>query len=154
MLKITFSVMGDVVLARALSRFGESCKDFTPAWSQIHDDFLLIESEQFQSQGTRANPWQPLSPDYAAWKAKYFPSMGILQLTGALLSEMSFSIPTRIEPLRLTMTPSIPYAYYHQKGTQKMPARKVIDLTENDKRGWIKIIQTHLVNKAKEEGLQ
>lgn len=156
MLTITFTIMGDVVLARGLSRFGDGIKDFSPAWNQILADFLRIEGEQFETEGHRAQrPWTPLSPTYAAWKEKNFPGRPILQLTGALWSQMTVGtgLNVSIHPLELRMQPTAYYALFHQQGTATMPARKVVDLTEEDKMGWMKILHNYVYDTAKRERL-
>ncbi len=156
MLVVTFTMLGDVVLARGISRYGDAVRDFSPVWDQIRNDFHRIESEQFDSQGSRAgHPWAPLSPTYEAWKAKHFPGRSILQLTGQMWGEFAVGVgmQTTIEPMRLTMTPSMQRAVYHQQGTRTMPQRKVVDLTEEDKMGWMKMIHNYVYDKAKEAHL-
>src|SRR3989304_2963583 len=109
MLTVTFTILGDVVLARGISRYGDSLRDFSPVWDLIRNDFHRIESEQFDSQGGRAgNPWQPLSPTYEAWKRKHFPGMPILQLTGMMWGQFGVGVgmQTTIEPMKLLMEPS------------------------------------------------
>jgi hypothetical protein len=147
--------MGEQVLARGLTRLSDGCKDLSPAWHQIHDNFLQIEREQFYSGGARSgHQWQPLSPSYAVWKAKHFPGKPIMQRTGAMMADFTSTIPTQIEPLRLTMTPATPYAIYHQQGRGFNPVRKVVQLTESDKTTWIEFISRHIRNQKSEAGLQ
>jgi phage gpG-like protein len=43
------------------------------------------------------------------------------------------------------------FAIYHQKGTSKMPARPLIQLTDEDKKRWVKYIQKYLVKQARAE---
>lgn len=156
MLTVTFTIMGDVVLARGLSRFGEGIRDFSPVWKQIHDDFLRIEGEQFKTEGARSgNPWAPLSPSYAAWKAKYFPGLPILQRTGQLFGQLAFGssgLVVEVEPLRLLMYPTAYYAAIHQQGSPMtgMPARPPVALTEDDKMGWMKMLHNFVYDKARE----
>jgi hypothetical protein len=50
-----------------------------------------------------------------------------------------------INPLSLRVGTSIPYARYHQTGGGRLPRRPVVDLTENDKTRWMKLIQAQLV---------
>jgi hypothetical protein len=156
MLTVTFTMLGDVVLARGISRYGDAVRDYSPVWDQIRNDFHRIEGEQFDSQGARGgNPWAPLSTSYEAWKQKHFPGMPILQLTGMMWGEFGVGVgmQTTIEPMKLTMTPSMQRAIYHQQGTRTMPQRKVVDLTEEDKMGWMKMIHNYIYDKAKEAHL-
>lgn len=156
MLVVTFTMLGDAVLARGISRYGDAVRDFSPVWDQIRNDFHRIEGEQFATEGARSgSPWAPLSPTYEAWKQKHFPGRPILQLTGMMWGEFGVGVgmQTTIEPMKLTMTPSMQRAIYHQQGTRTMPRRKVVDLTEEDKMGWMKMIHNYVYDKAKEAHL-
>lgn len=153
----TFTVAGDKQLVRSLSRFGEDVKDLRPAFRLIAASFREIERKQFESQGTYgAGGWVSLSPSYAEWKELNYPGRQILQLTGALMASLvgktSDSIE-EIEKLVMAIGSKLNYALFHQTGTGRMPARPVIKLTEEDKRGWMKILHKFLVSEAKREGL-
>ena|SRR3989304_4638249 len=153
-LTITFQIMGDVVLSRGLSRWGENIQNFTEVWVQIQDDFFQIESEQFSSQGARSGmPWAPLSLNYNAWKQRYYPGQPILQLTGELANEMTGGLISEITEKSLRMYPTLPRAAYHQRGNPRLPARPVVQLTEDDKMRWMKLIHRFVYEKAREEGL-
>jgi hypothetical protein len=150
------TILGDRVLSRALSRYADKINDFRPAWDSIHLDFVRIEEEQFNTQGGRSGTvWAPLSPTYAAWKEKYFPGRPILQLTTAMWSQFAVGTGMVVEktPLSLRMAPTLPCPRFHQQGTRTMPARKVVQLTEADKMGWMKILHNYSYDKAKEEHL-
>lgn len=152
----TINILGTQQVSRALSRYAEGIKDFTPAWSRIHQDFVQVEEQQFETQGARGGtPWAPLSPAYAAWKQKYFPGLPILQLTRSMWSQ--FAVGTgmllEIKPLSLHMRPTLDYPIFHQRGTKRMPARRVVQLTEADKVRWLKILHNYCYDKQKEAGL-
>lgn len=153
----TFTVHGDKQLSRSLSRFGEGAKDMRPAFRLIAKSFRAIEKKQFDSGGSYGSGgWAPLSLSYAEWKELNFPGMGLLQRTGALMASLVGKTDDSIEEIeKLTMSigTKLNYALYHQLGTPTMPARPIIELTEDDKRGWMKIIHRSLVGKAKKEGL-
>lgn len=154
-LTVTFTIMGDVVLARALSRFGDGVRDFSPVWEQIRNDFVRIGEEQFGTEGARSGqPWAPLSPTYAAWKEKHFPGRPILRLSGALWGQMSVGtgLFVDITPMSMLIYPTLFYAAIHQQGSPRtnMPARKVVALTEDDKVGWMKMIHGYVYDKARE----
>lgn len=152
MLYLRITVMGEDVLVRALSRFGEGVRNFTPVWEQIHLDFVQIEEQQFATQGGRGGAqWPALSPSYAAWKEKHFPGMPILQLTRAMWSQ--FAVGTGmlidIKPMSLRMAPTLTYPQWHQRGTGRMPARKVVQLIEDDKMRWMKLLHNYVYDKAR-----
>jgi len=153
--ELTFEVMGDVQLQRSFSRFTEDIKDFTPALEDIYQDFLEGERKQFESEGnTGSGGWAPLSPAYAAWKAQNFPGAPIMVRTGLLKESLLGNNPWSvkdIQPLGATFGTRIPYAAYHQTGTRKMPARPLVQLTEDQKTRWTKIIHRWLVEKVKQD---
>lgn len=85
----------------------------------------------FEEEG-RPVRWTPLSPRYAAAKARRFGAgLRILQRTGALRR----SITTRLEASALVASAHAPYAALHQSGTRRLPARPFLVLTESDKKG-------------------
>jgi len=158
MLTVTFTMLGDVQVARAFSRYGDTVKDFKPAWRRIREDFARIESEHFDSRGARSGaPWAPLSPGYAAWKATHFPGQPILRATGWMWSQLAVGTGLRVvlEPMRLVMAPTMPYAGIHQQGSPMtgLPMRKPVSLTEADKNSWMKILHNYIYDKAKEAHL-
>lgn len=158
MLEVRFTILGDQVLARGFSRFGDKIQDFRPLWEDLKVDFHRIEDEQFDSQGARGGtPWAPLSPRYEAWKAKYFPGQPLLRLTGWMWGV--FAVGTGMmyttEPLRLKIEPPMSYAGIHQRGNPRgnLPRRPVVVMTEADKENWVKRIHNYIYDKAKEEHL-
>jgi len=156
MLSIKFTMLGDVALARAVSRYGDAVRNFKPVWQKIREDFHRIEAAQFDTKGGRSGtPWAQLSPRYAAWKMKYFPGMPLLQLTGLMWAQFAVGTGMRtiIEPLKLLMAPTMQYPVYHQQGTKSSPMRKVVALTEADKSSWMKMIHNYIYDKAREAHL-
>jgi len=148
-------VAGDVQLARSLSRFGDGIKDFRPVWEQIVKSFWDIERKQFESEGGYGSGgWLPLSPSYAAWKEENYPGKPILQRSGALFESLTGQASGTIKQISdksLTIGTDVFYAIFHQKGSK---ARPPIDLTEQDKTAFMKLIQKYVVKQAKAGGLK
>lgn len=157
MIDLTFEVSGDKQLVRSLSRFGDDLKDMRPAFNEIIKLFQRIEKKQFDSEGSHGSGgWPDLNATYALWKSKNFPGKPILQRTQRLVFSLVKDTQDTVKvmkPMEFRMGTKVPYAIYHQEGTGRMPKRKVIDLSEEDKREWVKTIQRWLVNMAKQEGL-
>lgn len=142
MVRLRFAIDGDVQVSRVLDAATEAVSDLTPAWEQIAEDFRAEEEERFGG-----GEWAPLSPAYAAWKARHFPGKGILRRTGRLYESLtgeSQDSVADIEPLRLTLGTRTPYAVFHQRGTSRMPARPVIDLSPGFRRTAVRRVQRHL----------
>ena len=158
MVELYFEVEGDVQLARSFSRFGEGVEDMRPAFRQIMEAFFQIEKKQFASEGRYGSGgWESLSPTYALWKSRNFPGASILQRTRRMVLSLTGETSDTVKemsPKNFRIGTKVPYAGYHQTGTSRMPRRPVIELTESDKREWIKIVQRWLVNMAKQAGLR
>ena len=82
---------------------------------------------QFSAQGA-PDPWPNLSPRYAARKARKFPGRPLLVRTGRMVRGFGYQLNGET----LSITNSEDYATYHQTGTRKMPARKYLQLKDND----------------------
>lgn len=113
----------------ALNRMRTDIADWTPFWKNTFAPaFYRHTLEDFVLEGGRSGAsWKPLSPAYAAWKAKRFPGNGLLVRTGALkASLLSADAPQAIfrpSATGLEIGSSVPYALYHQTGTGRMPQR-------------------------------
>lgn len=131
-----------------LQRVGQGLRavadmDFVPFFERVVEpDFERIELEQFASQGARGEGggWAPLSPAYAAAKAKRFPGRPILEASGRMKGSLTqrghpdgFRRVTRDTYERGT---SVPYADAHARGSARMPARPPIGVTEADFDKW------------------
>ena len=155
MFQLTFEVDGDVQLSRAFSRFAEDVKDAREPFEEVAEDFRNIMSKQFGTEGTYGSGgWAPLSPNYAEWKARNYPGARILERTGLLRDSLEGANPytiREIRPLEMTVGTKVPYGIFHQRGTKKMPQRKIINLTEADKTRWTKIFHKWLVEQSRKE---
>lgn len=157
MIRLTFTIAGDVVLSEGLSRFADACTDYSPVWPDISDDFTRISEEQFDSQGARGgSQWTELSESYGKWKAKHFPGLPLLELSGQLRRSMTSELQIDAQPMKLWMGPLLPRATWHQQGipANNLPSRPVVSLNETDILSWVRMIQAYLVDKATEEGLR
>ncbi|MDD3494065.1 MAG: phage virion morphogenesis protein [Candidatus Thermoplasmatota archaeon] len=101
--------------------------DISPIADQIVGAFL---------DDNRANwnrGWEDLSPAYAAWKAKHYPTAGVLELTGTLkksLTARTGDTIVRKEPGGVKVGTRVPYAAYHQEGTKNLPPRPPMALSD------------------------
>jgi phage gpG-like protein len=55
---------------------------------------------------------------------------------------------TDITPNSLTLGTAISYARYHQTGTSRMPMRKIIELTKDQKYRWTYVMRMYLTGVA------
>lgn len=103
---------------------------------------------QFRRRGFPAR-WAPLSPEYAAWKAKHYPGKPILVRSGAMKAGFSWEAKKRsmrvINRVRAGQgRGSTPRWVYHQDGTATMPARRMLQITERDHQMLRKLMRNHL----------
>lgn len=145
---IRFEFFGEAQLNRTLERFALGAADASPAWNALADRFVALERRQFRSEGRAfSGGWSPLSPKYAAWKARHYPGKPILERTGELLRSLT-ERPLDVEvilPDRMVIGSAVTYGRYHQNGTPRMPQRRPVELSEAERREWVKVIQRFIV---------
>lgn len=148
-----FGVLGEAQIDRTLLSYSQALDDMRPAWDTLADRFARAEKRQFDTEGAYGGEsWSPLSPKYAAWKAKHYGTMPILQRERHLYTQLT-SQPFGVDVRELNMAmfgTALPYAKFHQDGDDNLPKRRVVALTDYEKRAWVKVIQEHLHNAAKE----
>lgn len=149
---LNLTISGETQILSALSRFGEYAEDLTHPFEEMATDFKQIEAKRFAAQGPG---WAPLSHDYAMWKAARYGSKPILQREGHLLGSLTggAGFVKEITATGMVLGTSVKYARFHQKGTGRMPARKVVDFEAADRTRWAKILQRHLVAAARKANL-
>jgi phage gpG-like protein len=117
-----------------LSRLLRLTDDISSAWPAVTQELRDIMAEQFTSQGAlgQTGRWAPLEGRYAARKRRQYPGRTILERTGALRASLQVSTGQSIverSPRALFFGTSVPYAGYHQSGTEKMPRRAIFAMT-------------------------
>lgn len=106
--------------------------DLRPIWGDVHRVFTQFIKQHFASQGGYVGePWVPLNPGYAAWKARNYGDKPMLRLTDRLYESLvdpkSPEHVYNVGPSFVEMGTSDPIGWYHQKGTKRgLPVRKVI----------------------------
>ena len=112
-----------------LDRFGENISNPQPLFEAMADEFAKVQAANFGSGGGMHGYWQPLSPEYAAWKEANYPGQPILTRTGELRDEMS-SRPFGVEVIdskRMVVGTALSYATFHQQGGGNLPQRRIIN---------------------------
>lgn len=148
-MRLHLSVFGDEQLERELLRFSAYAGSPTPAFHQIASDMRKQIEEQFDTEGRRGSGgWEMIKPSTIAAKAAAGLDPNILRATNALMESLTGSGGDHIEEVTddsLLLGSRNPYGKFHQKGTAKMPARKPIDFTELDRRGYLRTLQRYIV---------
>lgn len=112
-----------------LERWENQLDDSEPVFQSLARQFAKSQQQQFSKVGGHTGArWAPLSPRYAAWKARHYPGKPILQLSGDLkdsLTKRPFGVD-EVWDKGMVVGTAISYAKYHQNGTATMPARPII----------------------------
>jgi hypothetical protein len=136
---ISAKVTGGEQVGAMLAAVQRRARDLTDFWIDVFapqyfaqvQDLFTLEGQVRTSLGTFGpGHWAPLSPEYAAWKARHFPDKGILERTGRLresvrwdgraLGQDGYFVPG---PRSVFFGTDVPYGRFHQDGTKRMPAR-------------------------------
>ncbi len=111
---------------RAMMRRGE---DFKSVFRWARRELERANIANFASQGAASGqPWMPLDDQYARWKLEHYGPLPILIRTGTLAESLSRlrGRPNEIDRTKAVFGTDVKYAKYHQHGTYKMPARKIV----------------------------
>ena len=135
MFQLRIRVDGEEQLARGFEISERHADDLSAPLRDAAEILRQSIGQNFASEGGNVGGWAPLSPDYREWKESHFPGMPILVRTramrAAILSESAFTVEKR----RMVYDPDAPaYAIFHQRGTSRMPQRKVVQITKDDAR--------------------
>lgn len=134
-MNVNVSVEGQRELIAAFEKVQDGVADLRKLniWLKVRQAFYRVIKGQFADEGSgRSGKWQELSSPYKEIKAKKYGNKPILQATGRLYRGMTGGSGTYVEEKATEMTvgTKVPYAGHHQKGTRKMPARPIVDLTD------------------------
>lgn len=148
--RLEFEFFGEVQVNRTLERVALAAEDARPAWEAIANRFVAVERRHFRAEGGdkgSTGKWAPLSPRYAAWKARHYPGKPILERSGELLRSLTVR-PLDVEvilPDRMVIGSAVAHGRYHQAGGPNLPRRRPVDLPDAERREWVKVLQRFLI---------
>ena len=146
MIDLRLEVNGTKQVEQKLHIAADHISDFSPAFRDIKNSFIRYQRQEFASQGAYGGfAFAPLSPKYAKWKAKNHPGKRILEISGDLRKSMTSGLQVVTSPRRMVMWSDSTIAGYHQDGTEKMPARKMVAVPREEKRDWVRFLQRYIV---------
>lgn len=144
--RFRFDIDGDVEYSRAFAAAADEVDDMSDPLREVGESLRLAVSEQFRTEGAAGlgSRWQPLNPDYAAWKQSQVGDQPILVFTGTMRDAMTDPRALIVGPRQLVYQPDHPdYAPRHQRG-EGVPERKMVALAETVRRSWDRIFATWL----------
>jgi phage gpG-like protein len=148
--RITIEAFGETELSRELLRFTQRADDMRPAFAEVRERFLKLETEQFDSGGRYSGGWAPLKDGYAQAKLRAGLDPNILVATGRLKKSLtdkgtdSVYETTRDSAL---FGSNVPYGVFHQSRQPRrfLPRRAPVAIPEREKIEWIKVLQHYLI---------
>lgn len=145
MIKATLDVKATVKALRALR---DRLRDLRPMFTTALAYLRKATDQQFSSQGARSgDTWPPLSRPYSEWKAIRYPGQPILRATDKLYKSLVQKTSDSVEKVNrqsLTYGTKRKYARFHQRGTPRMPMRKILAITATDRAELKRLARLHL----------
>ena len=127
---ITITTSGMAAVVRHFQEMRQRADELSPAWEEFLTWWAQTNREQFTSRGTRwRSPWPALSPSTQRQKKRAGFLSEPLVRTTELRSEL-VGRPLGVEHIRADEVDAgtdISYAKFHQKGTRKMPRRRIVN---------------------------
>lgn len=126
----SYILQNDAKFRAAIKKAGKRVEDLRLAFNLIALDWLKSNRTQFTLKGSGLYP--PLSPDYAARKARQFPGAPILVASGRLRDSVTqkshFDNIIEVGRQFLVMGTKTPYGIFHQSDAprKKIPLRKFL----------------------------
>jgi phage gpG-like protein len=116
------------------------------AMEEVHRYMLEVEKELFDSEGS--------SGAHGAWEGKQErkgnEGTPILQLSGDLMRSLTEADDPHhmffVTPTGMGMGTDLPYAEDHQRGTERMPQRRIVDFTPQNREVILGIISSWIVS--------
>jgi phage gpG-like protein len=145
---VTTGIKSTLKRLRGLS---DRAKDLRPIWPKVADDWARMNKLTFQRDGASSGwtAWEPISPEWAAWKSANGFDSAILRQTGTLKNSLikrsdgNFIFQPTKQGVRLGTT--VKYASFHEKG-RGVPQRELLRNDSKAEKRWAKIIERYVVD--------
>jgi phage gpG-like protein len=151
MLEFSMTVKNAPEVRLFLGGLAANVQDLTPIWPGFVEYGLRpIIAGQFASRGAEGEhgPWAPLSPAYLERKFHDVGAEPILvrshRMIDSLLTDTDDTVKNMM-PQALQFGTVVEYAGFHQTGTGKMPARRLFDFTEPQRKEMVTALQRELM---------
>lgn len=156
MIRVEWDIKATVA---GLEAIRERLRNQTPAWRNVLAYVRAQTVQQFNTQGARSgNAWQPLSVAYAKRKAVKFPGQPILRATDGMFKSLTedgaANAVADVGTQSLTYGTRDTKASYHQRGNRRLPRRKILAVTDADKRAIALIVRNHIDGQGRASGFR
>lgn len=150
-MRLDLETFGEKQFSREILRIGKNAEDMTPAFDQVHELFLDVQTKQFSTQGgAYSGGWKPLAPSTKARKARLRLDPRILHATLRLrrsLTEAGHPDHVyRTTKDSMFVGSSVPYGAVHQKPkSSPLPRRRPVQFSDAVRVEILKILQRHIM---------
>lgn len=127
--KVDIKVVGAKEAAAELQEMIERSDKLQPVFEWARVFLRSAWAANFAANGLPSGAaWDPLDPQYGAWKAVRFPGAPTLVRSGRLFRSLTESngIAISIRGATAEFGTNVEYAKFHQEGTSKMPKRQIV----------------------------
>lgn len=153
MVRLTWTVYGEDIIDRELTRFSARNLNAAPAFAAIIEDIQDVLEEEFETEGSSTgSKWAPLKEETILAKAAQELDPRILHATLLLRESLTGKDDSAeikvIDPQGFEFGSAVDYGPVHQKGapSKNIPARPFLRFTEVDKRGFTKTLHRYLIS--------
>lgn len=144
--------MSSTAMVRELVEMADAGRNLSRALVRIADDHRTAQVEWFASRGQ--GTWPSHAGSYAARPSRWrnSPGRGMLERTGTLLRSLtqpghsSSAVEVGSNDVTVGTHASIAHLVSSGEGRAALPARPVLDLTEETVDRWVDIIDAHLTS--------
>jgi phage gpG-like protein len=125
----------DRELRATVERFEKALNDWSGAWAEVAEAVRTAVLWRFESAG--GGTWPPLSPRYAARKARQHPGQPLMRATDRLFESLAGGSPESVvegSPRRLAFGTAVPYAVYGESEAPRsgrVPRRAIFDFARD-----------------------
>ena len=125
---VEIRITGDEDLLKKLDEVIKRSSHFQRPLRKAAERVREASRANFTSDGFASGGWEPLDPEYAAWKLGHYGVAPELVRTGTLAESIGGrGVPIEVDAHNMkARLPEIKYAKFHQYGTEKMPARPIV----------------------------
>jgi phage gpG-like protein len=148
-LEFTLEVLGETQIDRTFLRMADNARTTEKLWEEILKTLRLIEQVQFLTEGSHGSGgWAPLAESTLKAKARKNQDPWIERATTDLFNSLTGESSDSIAEVHqdwLRYGTSLPYAIFQQTGTSRMLQRRLVQLTEIERKELAKMVQRYIM---------
>jgi phage gpG-like protein len=148
-LEFTLEVLGETQIDRTFLRMSDNARTTEKLWREMLKTLRLIEQVQFHTEGSHGSGgWPQLAESTLKAKARKGQASWIERATETLFNSLTGETGDSLAETSndwLRYGTSVPYAIFQQTGTSSMPQRRLVQLTEIERKELTKMVQRFLM---------